>query len=201
MNTVRLINSNELHYIKDLFSIDNRLIGEPVTPEELERMVLGYRRLLDTNAMKIAVMFDENQDAVAMYTARLFTKTRAWWVGTTKIKKPSNHFNISARIMMPALDFLLEEMESMGYYKFWMGAPKMHHDIRNTVMKKYSERLNRYEWFDEYIIPQGERCNVEVWEQNRRTCNWTDILIRMFVLKQEFREPLVLAERERLKNV
>jgi len=80
-----------------------------------------------------------------------------------------------------------QTLEAEGYYKFWMGAPEQHHNIRNAVMVKQSNLLHRYDWVDELVIPKGERCDVEIFEQNRRTCNWTDILVRMFVLKQEYR--------------
>jgi hypothetical protein len=201
MTTVRFIDRSELNHVRTLFSEDDRLIGEPVAQEYLEDMISTWDMLMEKNEMMITMIFDENNEPIVMYTARLYPNLKSWWVGATKIKAPNNHYNTSARMMVPALELLLDTLESMGYYKFWMGAPEQHHDIRNVVMKKYSERLNRYEWYDEYIIPQGERCDVYVWEHNRRTCTWSDILIRMFVLKQEFRKPLVTAAREKLRNV
>lgn len=201
MHTTRLITSDELGFVRDLFSIDNTLIGEPIDPEFFETMLVNWKNLLDKDLMKITVLFNEANEAIAMYTATLYPNIRGWWVGATKIKEPNNHFNTSAKIMLPALELMLTELESKGYYKFWMGAPEKHHNIRNSVMTKYSEKLCRYDWYDEYIIPQGERCDIPIWEQNRRTCNWSDVLVRMFVLRQEFRKPLIAKERLTKSNV
>lgn len=198
MSTIRFIDSSELDIVRDLFSIDNRLIGEPVDGEFFERMLTNWKHQLDTGLFKVNVLFSDDGEPLAMYSGKMFPKVRGWWVGATKVKHTANHFNQSARIMSPALTYMLNYMESQGYYKFWMGAPVQHHNIRNQVMKKFCPRLCDYEWFDEYIIPQNERCEIDIWEQNRRTCSWSDITIRMFVLKQDCRVPLVQAERERL---
>ena len=82
-------------------------------------------------------------------------------------------------------------MYTEGYYKFWMGAPEVHHNIRNRVMIKHSKLAHRYQWFDEYIIPKGQKTDIKIYEFNRRICNWSDILVRMFVLKQEYRVELL----------
>lgn len=187
MYTTRFITPKEVKLVNTLFSVDSKLIGEELTPSDLDTIIQGYRLLLGQDLMKISMVFDENDSPVAMYTARLFPKIKGWWVGATKIKVPTNHFSTTSKIMAPGLDLMLETLEAEGYYKFWMGAPEQHHNIRNSVMVKHSNLLHRYDWVDELVIPKGERCNVEIFEQNRRTCNWTDILVRMFVLKQEHR--------------
>ena len=199
MNTVRFINSSELDYVRELFSIDSRLVGEEMSPEELETMIQSWVELLNTDKMRISVLFSDSGEPLGMYTAVLFPEIRTWWVHATKVKYTQNHFATSAKLLVPAGEFLLDELEGMGYYKFWMAAPEMHHRIRNTVMKKHSERVRRYEWYDEYIIPKGQRCpEIPMFDVNRKTCNWSDVIIRLFVLKQEFREPLVLQQRGKL---
>jgi len=198
MHTVRFITSSEMNLVHELFSLDSRLIGEPMSMEELTNMTDSWKIMLDDNKMRIAMLFSETNEPLGMYTSVLFPEIRGWWVGATKVKYTTNHFGKSARLLLPAGEFLLDELESLGYYKFWMAAPEMHHDIRNMVMKKYSERLHRYEWFDEYIVPKGNRCpEIPIFDVNRRTCTWSDVLVRMFVLKQEYRKPLVLQEREK----
>ena len=159
-------------------------------------MIEYWTNLTAKGFFKISVVFDSNNSPIAMYTARLLPNVAGWWVGATKIKLPNTNFNTSAKIMVPALELMLSDMEQNGYYKFWMVAPEHHHNIRNSVMKKYSKGLNRYEWFDEIMIPKGGRCNVPLFEMHRVVVNWTDTLVRMFVLKQDFREELV-KERHR----
>lgn len=198
MNTVRFISSSELDLVRELFSIDSRLVGEPMSTEELDIMLESWVQLLDNNKMRISMLFSETNEPLGMYTAVLFPDVRGWWVHATKVKYTKNHFASSAKLLVPAGEFLLDELESLGYYKFWMAAPEIHHTIRNTVMKKYSERLHRYEWVDEYIIPQGQRCpEIPIFDVNRRTCTWSDVLVRMFILKQDYRKPLVLEERKK----
>ena len=187
MYTTRFLTPKEVKLINTLFSVHSKLVGEELTPNELDSMIRYYRSLIEVDLMKISMVFDENDSPVAMYTARLFPKIKGWWVAATKIKVPTNHFSTTSKIMAPGLDLMLETLEAEGYYKFWMGAPEQHHNIRNAVMVKQSNLLHRYDWVDELVIPKGQRCDIEIFEQNRRTCNWTDILIRMFVLKQEYR--------------
>lgn len=201
MSTVRFINSSELDYVRELFSLDSRLVSEEMTTEELETMISSWVGLLDSDRMRISMLFSDSGEPLGMYTAVLFPDVRAWWVHATKIKYTQNHFATSAKILLPAGEFLLDELEGMGYYKFWMAAPEIHHRIRNTVMKKHSERVRRYDWYDEYIIPKGQRCpEIPAFDVNRRVCSWSDVIVRLFVLKQEYREQLVLTERGK-KNV
>ena len=191
MTTVRFINSDEIRHIYTMFSIDKSLVGETLTSQEINTIAQGYREAMDLGYMKITMVFDENESPVAMYTARLLPMATGWWVGATKIKEPTNHFNKTAKIMAPGLDLMLENLEAEGYYKFWMGAPEVHHNIRNRVMIKHSKLAHRYQWFDEYLIPKGQKTDIKIYEFNRRICNWSDILVRMFVLKQEYRVELL----------
>lgn len=192
MNTARFISSNEVHEIVgDLFSIDKNIIRQLKTEEELKKIRENWIRWMESNEMKITVIFDENNNPLGMYTARLVPKISGWLVGATKIKKPNSNFYITAKIMVPGLELLIQEMENMEYYKFWMIAPENHHNIRNSIMKKYSPSLNRYEWYDEEIIPAGKKSKVPLFELHNNVVNWTDRVVRMFVLKQEYRNNLL----------
>jgi len=192
MNTARFIKDTEVKEVVDeLFSIDKTIVRQIQSTEDLNYLKNRWTELVKTNDMKICIVEDENKIPIAMYTSRLLPTVAGWWVGATKIKQPSTNFHTSAKIMVPALELLIHDMEQMGYYKFWMVAPEHHHNIRNSVMKKYSPSLNRYDWFDEIIIPKGGKCNVPLFEMHRIVVNWADTLVRMFVLKQEYRADLV----------
>lgn len=198
MNTSRFITADEVHpIVTELFSIDKTIVRQHKTEEELDNLKTTWANFVRSGDMLITVVFDETNSPIAMYTARLIPKIAGWWVGATKIKSPSTNFHTSAKIMVPGLELLINEMENRGYYKWWMVAPENHHNIRNTVMKKYSPALNRYDWYDELIIPQGKRSDVPLFEMHRMLVNWTDVLVRMFVLKQEHREVLVKQRRQR----
>jgi hypothetical protein len=201
MYTARFITPEEVDsVIQDLFSIDKTITRQVKSEEELAFLRNHWKNLMSNNEMMISVVFDEEQQPAAMYTARLVPKVSGWWVGATKIKKPNTSFYTTAKIMVPGLELLLNTLEAMGYYKFWMVAPEEHHNIRNRIMKKYSPALNRYEWFDELIIPAGGKSDVALFEMHRVIVDWTDTLVRMFVLKQEYREVLVKERHKKRKQ-
>jgi hypothetical protein len=189
MQNIRFISPNELHHVKTMFSISKNLVGEEITDEILDEMLKSWKIQMERGTMLVNMMFDEDGSPTVMYTGSLFPFSRSWWVGYTKIKKPTNHFNKSAKIMAPVLDHMFEHLERKGYFTVLMGAPEKHHNIRNKVMTKYSKYLGRYNWYDDFVIPRGERSEVEKAfnNNNRRTCYWSDIVVRMFTLKQEYR--------------
>lgn len=201
MYTARFITPDELSpVVKELFSIDKTIIRQERTEDELAYLRGFWKSLMVNKEMMVSVVFDENNSPVAMYTARLVQRVAGWLVGATKIKKPNTTFYTSAKIMAPGLDLLLDTLETMGYYKFWMIAPEEHHNIRNRVMKKYSPALNRYDWYDELVIPAGEKSKVDLFEMHRFQVDWSDTLVRMFVLKQEYRAGLVKEQHNKRKQ-
>lgn len=202
MNTARFITEDEMHLVYDIFSIERELVRQKLSEEELANLVALWQGFIKNKEMKISMVFSPDNEPLAMYCARLVPKIGGWWVGATKIKHSATNFHTSAKVMQPALDLLIEDMEKLGYYKWWMVAPENHHNVRNTVMKKYSPALTRYDWFDEKIIPAGKRSDIPLFEMHRVVVHWTDVLVRMFVLKQEFREQLVKEKHaEYLKNL
>ena len=202
MNTARFITEHEMHLVYEIFSNDRVLVRREISIEELANLVLLWQELIKNNEMKISMVFSPDGEPLALYCGRMIPKIGAWWAGATKIKNPSTNYNTSARIMQPALDLLIDEMERLGYYKWWLVMPESHHNIRNTIMKKYSPALNRYEWYDEQIIPAGKKSNIPLFEMHRFVTTWADVVVRLLVLKQEFREPLVKEKHaEYLKNL
>ena len=192
MNIVRFIEPDEVREIvTEMFSIDNTLIREPVSEEALEVTIKFWMASMHRGELKISVLFDEENSPVAMYTGRMMPVNSGWCVGATKIKKPQSNYYISARLMTPALELMLTHMESLGYYKFWMTAPEMHHNIRNKVIRKVCPMMTRYEWVDEEIIPQNQNSKTALFNLNRRICTWSDAVVRMFYLKQEHRIELL----------
>jgi len=188
MYTTRFITTDEIDpVIKDLFSVDKTITRMEKTEEELTILRNQWKELSEKNQMLIPVVFDSSGQPVAMYSARLIPKIAGWWVGATKIKYPNTNFHTSAKIMVPALELLINKMEELGYYKWWMVAPENHHNIRNSVMRKYSPALQRYDWYDEKLIAKGKRSYVELYEMHRGVVDWTDVLVRIFILKQKHR--------------
>lgn len=187
-NTVRFIEAGEVDtLIREMFSIDRTLIREPVSDDSLDYIIKNWIQLIEAGQFKISMVFDEDNSPVAMYTGRMMPVNSGWLVGATKIKKPQANYYVSSRLMAPALELMLTHMESLGYFKFWMTAPEMHHNIRNKVIRKVCPMMTRYEWVDEEIILQNQNSSTPLFNLNRRVCTWSDTVVRMFYLKQEHR--------------
>ena len=191
-NTVRFIEAGEVNeLIREMFSIDRTLIREIVSEETLTYIIENWIRLIETEQFKISMVFDSQGSPVAMYTGRMMQVNGGWLVGATKIKIPQANYYISARLMTPALELMLSYMESHGYYKFWMTAPEMHHNIRNKVIRKVCPMMDRYQWVDEQIILKNQTSSIALFNINRRICTRSDVVVRQFYLKQEHRVELL----------
>lgn len=186
MRETRFITPDEIDYVKTIFRLNPNAVGI-VQTEEMQNnylsRVLEGMKLGTTHA---SVTFEDGEPIV-VYIGIEFPSIAGWHVGLTKITEKYNHYNKSAPIMADALDLLLEKMESKGYYKFWMTSPESHHNIRNKIMKKHSKYLDRYKWFDETVIPQGGKSGFGAFDSVRRVVDWTDVVVRMFVLDQQYR--------------
>jgi hypothetical protein len=187
MNTVRFITSDEVDLIRHLYSIDRRSVGVEFTDEKINNIVKGTRDLIDKNLCCVPMVFNEENIPIGMYLGYKVPRVAGWVVGLTKVLNSTNHFNITAPMLAPALDMLLERMESDGYYKWWMGAPESWHNIRNKIMRRHSPMLDRYTWYDEMVIPRGEWAGVQLYDWYTSKCEWSDITVRMFSLKQKHR--------------
>lgn len=196
MNTVRFIGPNEHHHVKAMFDHDPRLVDEPISQDELPDWIDNLLKGVDEGYRKVAMVFDENQEPVAMTAGTGYIGIAGWFKGISKIRRPNNHYGITARIMAPAEDLIYEYMEGQGYYKYWSATfQDKYHTLRNNILAKYSQYLHRYDGFDEIIVPPGGTTAHRLFDLNRRVHPWSDILIRMYVLRQEYRMPLVEQRR------
>lgn len=191
MNTVRFINSDEVEYIRHLYSIDRRSVGIEFDDVKIDRVINITHNLLTRDLCAVPMVFDETNTPIGMYIGYDIPRAGGWMVGLTKVLQATNHYNITAPMLAPALNMLIERMESKGYYKWWMGAPESWHNIRNKIMRRHSHMLDRYDWVDETVIPRGETSPVDLYNARSSPCDWSDITIRMFVLRQQYRVELL----------
>jgi hypothetical protein len=197
----KFINSNELDLIRILFNKDKKIAEKELTDSEIEFKIDQIKDKIENGILKISIIFDENSNPYAMRSGFYMKKAGAWYLSATKLLHSENHYNITARKIAPGLDLLIEHMESMGYYKFWNAGPARQQDLRTKIMCKYSKLLGRYHWYDECIIPQGQRSDIDAYEVFRNVSNSSDVMIRLFVLKQEEREKLIREKYESIKNM
>jgi hypothetical protein len=195
MNTARFITADELHHIKTLFSKDNRSVRVEISDDQLDKKIDVLRDRMQKGIAHISMVFDEDENPLCMYVGFELPRIGGWYIGLTKVLESTNHFSNTAPMMVPALELLISTMESKGYFKFWMTAPEKHHNIRNKVIKKHSVAANRYIWFDEVVAPKGEASGVEAFDIFRDICNWSDVVVRMFVLKQQHRVEILRSQQ------
>lgn len=185
--THRFINKDELFHIKTLFSIDPRSIKVELTESQVDEMIRNLERSINYGIGHVLMTFRNDGSPYGMYAGFELSRIGGWYIGLTKVIKSANHFNTSSKILAPALNELIKFMEDKGYYKFWMSAPERHHNLRNKIMRKNSFMLNRYDWYDEVIIPKGARSKIDAFEIWRGINNLSSIVVRMFSLQQEYR--------------
>lgn len=187
MNTVRFITPDEVEYIRHLYSIDRRSVGVEFDDDKITRVINIARNLMTKDLCSVPMIFNDEGTPIGMYLGYDVPRAGGWMVGLTKVLQATNHYNITAPMLAPALNMLIERMESKGYYKWWMGAPESWHNIRNKIMRRHSYMLDRYDWVDETVIPRGEVSPVDLYNFRSSPCHWSDITIRMFVLRQQYR--------------
>ena len=187
MHTTRFITADEVHLIKVLFSKDKRSVRVELTDDQLNKKIEVLKNGIRQGLTHISMVFDENNSPLCMYVGFELSRIGGWYIGLTKVLESTNHYSKTAPMMVPALELMISKMESKGYFKFWMAAPENLHNIRNKIIKKHSAIARRYVWFDESIAPRGQLTHIEAFDIFRDVCEWSDIVVRMFVLKQEHR--------------
>lgn len=186
MRETRLITADEIDHLKTIFRLNPKAMRVVMTEEFQDKYLNRIREKITEGDAHVAVTF-ENGEPIVTYIGFVLVNIAGWHAGLSKITYKYNHYNKSAPIMADALDLLLEKMESLGYYKFWVTAPERHHNIRDKILCKHSKYLSRYKWFDETVIPAGEKSGVFSFDAFRRPVDWTDVVVRMYILDQQYR--------------
>lgn len=195
-NIIRFIESDELQYLKYMFDIDPALLGIKLTRDEINCLLSRFEHgMTITKTNRIAMMFDEDRNPVAMYSCIEFPAVASWAIKLTKVLNVATHYNISAKMSAPLLDFLINAMEQKGYYKFWMTATEQHQNNRNKVMCKFSKALPRYTWYDEQIISKGTTSLTSAFDAGRPINYQSDALVRLFMLKQKYRVEILKEQK------
>jgi hypothetical protein len=199
MYTYRCISPEEIDVVRAMFDYDASLVDVDLTPSQIDEWCFNTMKGVVAGSRACVVAFDENNEPAAMTIGTEYTQSKAWYKGISKIRKPNNYYPTTARIMGPAEDMLIQYMEDRGNFKYWSATFEgKYHTTRNNILRKHSPMFARYDGFDEMIVPPGQEAGIKIWDMNRRPHPFSDILIRMYVLKQEYRITLVRQQREKL---
>jgi hypothetical protein len=191
MHAARFLSIDEVDLIGSLFESDPSFLRKELSSLEIDNRIKSIKEGVSAGSTKVSMTFDEDNKPYGVHVAYEIPRINGWLFGMTKVVTSSNHYYNTAKAMSSSINLLTSYMENKGYYKFWSHSSEQRHEQRTKIMCKFSDQLRRYEYYDEIVIPKGEICNVALFESFRASVDWTDILIRMFVLKQEHRLALI----------
>lgn len=190
MNTTRFITPDEIDYLRITYAVGRKNVGVVITEEEQEKIITTMKQKMIEGGMHVAVVFDSDSKPIASYQAFEVPKLLAWrWNGISSVGT-YNHYNKSAPILAPALDLIVNLMESKGYYKFWAINSEVNLNIRFKIMCKHSTTLYRYNCYDELIIPKGKTSGIPLFDAYRFPVDSSNMVVRLFSLAQEHRVEL-----------
>ena len=187
MNTTRFITPDEIDYLRVTYAVGRKNVGSVITEEQQDQIVGDIKKKMIDGGMHVAMVFDAEQNPIASYQAFEVPNLLAWrWCGISSVGS-YNHFNKSAPILAPALDLMMNLMESKGYYKFWAINTESNLNIRFKIMCKHSTMLYRYNCYDEMIIPKGKQSGILLFDAFRFTTDSANVVVRLFTLGQKYR--------------
>ena len=189
--TLRFLEATETNYIKYIFDRNPNMLGVDLAKSEIESFVENTTYNMINNHLKVAMLFDEQNNPKAFCTGFELPKVAGWYKALSKSIETASYYSITAQMMAPVEDFLISYMESKGYFKYWCSSPENSQRARIRILHKYSKVIPRYDWFDELIIPPGLRSGIPVYDRYRRLNTVSNTICRMYVLRQEFREQLI----------
>lgn len=191
MNTSRFITPDEIDYLRVIYTVNKKTMGSIMDYERREMFLTGVKRKMLEGVMRVAVVFDENNNPIASNQGLEIPALLAWrWAGISTVTT-ENHFNKSAAILAPAFDMMINHMESKGYYKFWAINKEVNLNILYKILCKHSNFLHRYNVYDELIIPKGEKSGIPIFDMLRNPVESYNVLVRLYTLNQNYRVELL----------
>lgn len=165
--------------------------GLVMSDEEIENTIVKYRSYLNQNKMKLVVIFKDH-NPYALYASFYVSSMAGYIIHGPRVAKSNFTYYATAKICSVGLDLLTDFMENNLHLKFWQIDIGNRHIIRKTIMDKFSKNLSRYDWYDEIFVPTQDNTGFSFFDSLIQTSKDSkDITIRMFVLQQEFRKPLI----------
>lgn len=189
--SVRFLTQDEIDLLKLIIQSNPYSNGIKLSEEQVNDLCNQVINGVKKGFKKVAITFDSENNPLGLSIGTAKPGIAGWIQGLTLIKDPGN-FENTVQILSIAMDHVIDYFESIGYYKFWDSSlEKKILTIFKGEVSKISTKLKNYNYYDERIIPPGEIAGVDLWDKNRRINPTKPILVRMYVLKQEHRLPLI----------
>lgn len=191
--TARLISPRSEYYkFKKLFEANPKFGNEKISADKFDSWVEDIDQQIKKGKCLLSAGFDQENNLVSFVTGFPLFAISGWMLGIVKIGQPKNHFYDTAQIITVANDFLINHMENLGFYKFWVIGPYRELEMRFNIMPKVSPIFARYQSFEEEVIKKGTRSKVKVWDFYLN--NDEDVVVKMMVLKNQYRKQFLNLE-------
>lgn len=199
--TVRFGDTNDLNYLEKLMidhknysKTSNKYWTYPFDDKNfdishfIQNVEEKFNNKSDTNN-KITLVFDKEENIKCVTISYFWKMIKSWRQGLI-ICEPNNlYFDAVKNGIADSSSLLIDYAESIGYYSydFLVANPKNH--IRWNKMREQIPMIrNRYEFFDEAIIPAGTMPSHSRYQNMMRYRTWNvDLLYRIGYLKNEYR--------------
>lgn len=203
-NTVKFATINDVDLIEKIYRANPRVSSKnikPLTDEEIAISIRGYIDRIREGSAVVPILLDETGEPLAFYVGYYIKGVGGWFIHGPRIKNIQTSYFQTAKLCAPLLDALIEHMESRMYFKFWQVDIGSRHLTRRDIMVRYSNKLSQYDYLDEIYIPAGNKTEIIGFDSFAQTFVFnSDRMIRMYVLKQEHRGPLLKGYYERNKK-
>ena len=188
--TVRFLEPTEYDILYSIMKENPRVHGMQLSNDDIEtycKLTLGA---IPRGFKKVAVTF--TSDGPMSFSIANEKPIIGSWVQGLTVKKPQKRFvHNPIRLISAPMDFLVEQMENKGYYKFWDISRDKLNNARENWLSQYTTKLDRYDYFTEEIIPPGASSKTPLFEEHRRILPKESATVRLYVLKEKYRLELI----------
>jgi|LauGreDrversion4_2_1035121.scaffolds.fasta_scaffold00348_14 hypothetical protein len=191
MPNTRLLKEDDMDLLRSMFDFNPISNGIRLTEAQIATWCDDTMAGIKDGLKQVAVNFDDTGNPIAMSAGVEKPLINGWIQNLTLVRHPALYAFHSAKIIAPAMELLLDHMESKRYYKFWDISKVQILGLAKSLISRHTDKFDRYDYFDEMIIPAGKLSGVRIWDINRRIHPTMDMTVRLYVLRQEYRLPLL----------
>lgn len=192
MNNTRFLRADEVSVLRSMFDNNPYANKIKLSNDDIDKFCEVTMTQIAEGLRQVAITMDDNGEPLAMSLGIEKPGIAGWIQGLTMVKNPANYPRIpQAEIIAHAMDLLVTHMESKRYYKFWDTGQDRILNTAKSLVARYTTKLNRYDHYDELIIPPGQSSGVPLWDRHRRIHPTDTMRVRMYVLRQEYRLQMI----------
>lgn len=160
---IRRLEPSDTNVVCEIIGSHRKLMRETKSEEFAPLMVSHYRKILQRNEHSLYGAWKD--DCLYSFIGATFWPLRpAWNIHSLHVnpKIGLRHWNVKENGLKAALDHLFDRAEKAGLYQYYScQSLSMYRLYQKFWARMYPEIYARYEFFNEAIIPAGERAQYE----------------------------------------